>query len=145
MACRDFVRIVEEQLDPVALEESHGRVEPLHETTDHLVELPKHVHQLLGFDRVDEVRPSTEVGEEHRDQPTMAAQDRVVPRGDDRVASCGERNRRSFRGLFQLQDLGFDPVFERSIQLEQLGGLRRDRVVVALDLRSDRIRASSSS
>ena len=72
--------IVEEELDAIALEETDGRIEALHETADHRMELPEHLHQLLGLDRVDEAGPSPEVGEEHRDLAAMATEDRIVTR-----------------------------------------------------------------
>jgi hypothetical protein len=42
------------------------------------VELAEHPHQLLGLDGIDEARPPAEVGEEHRDLPAVAPQDRLV-------------------------------------------------------------------
>ena len=97
------------------------------------MELPEHLHQLLRLDRVDEAGPSAEVGEEHRDLAAMAAEDRIVTRGDDRVDELRREEPPELLDPLELQDLGFDPVLERPIQLGQLRGLRRDRVVVALD------------
>ena len=117
----------------VALEEPHGRIEALHETPDHRVELPEHLHQLLGLDRVDEAGPSAEVGEEHRDHAPMAAEDRVVTRRDDRFDELRREEPAELPDPLELHDLGLHPLLERSIQLGELRGLRRDRVVVALD------------
>jgi len=53
------------------------------------VELREHAHQLLGLDDVDEVRPPTQVCEEHRHLAPVAAQDRLVARGNDRLRQLG--------------------------------------------------------
>src|SRR4051795_3865559 len=79
----DLDRIVEEQLDAIAFEEADGRLEPLHEPADRVVELAQHPQQLLRLHPVDEVRPAAQVGEEDRHLAAMAAEDRVVARGDD--------------------------------------------------------------
>ena len=97
------------------------------------VELAEHLHQLLRLDRVDEARPSAEVGEEHRDLPAMAAEDRVVARRDDRVGELRREEPPQPPQPLELHDLRLHALLERSIQLGQLRGLRRDRVVVALD------------
>ena len=57
----------------------------LNEAPDRIVELAEDTHQLLGLDRIDEARPAAKVGEEHRDLPTVAGEDRLVPRRDDHV------------------------------------------------------------
>ena len=82
---RDLDRVVEEELDAVALEEADRRVEPPDQAADRFMELAEHPHQLLRLDRFDEDRPAAEICEEHRDLAAVAGQDRLVARQDDRV------------------------------------------------------------
>src|SRR5207244_3977947 len=80
----DLDRIVEEELDAVAFEEADGRLEPLHEPADRVVELTQHPQQLLRLHPVDEACPAAQVGEENRNLPAVTAENRLVARGHDR-------------------------------------------------------------
>ena len=130
---RDLDRVVEEELDTVAFEEADGRLEALHQAADRAVELAEDAHQLLGLDRVDEVRPAAQVGEEHRDLPPVAAKDRLVAGGDDRVGELRRQEPLQPSQPLQLGDLRLHALLERPVQLGELSRLRLDRVVVALD------------
>ena len=126
-------RVVEEELDAVALDEPDRRVEPLDEPADRVVELAQHAHQLLGLDGVDEARPPAQIGEEHRDLAAVAAQDGLVTGGDDRVRELRREEPSESLQSLELLELRAHPLLERPVQIEQLGGLALDRVVVALD------------
>jgi hypothetical protein len=97
------------------------------------VELPEHTHQLLRLDRVDKARPAAQVGEEHRDLPAVALQNWVVARAHERISELRREEAAEPLQPLELLELRPHAFFERSVQLEQLYGLRLDRVVVALD------------
>src|SRR5439155_20441563 len=130
---RDLDRVIEEKLDTVTLEEADGRLEASDKAADHVVELAEHAHQLLGLDCVDEARPAAQVGEEHRDLPAMAAEHRLVSRGDDRVGELwGEEAPQAPQSL-ELADLRLHALLERMVEPGEFRRLRLDRVVVALN------------
>ena len=94
--------------------------------------LAQHAHHLLRLDAVGEARLPAEIGEEHRDLPAVAAQDRLVPDETIASASCGDRNRRSFRRRSSSLNLRPHALLERAVQLHSSAACL-DRVVVALD------------
>ena len=122
----DLDRIVEEELDAVAFEEADGRLEALHEPADRVVELAQHPQQLLRLHPVDEARPAAQVGEEDRHLAAMAAEDRLVARGDDRLRDLRRQEPAELPHPLDLLDLRLHPLLQRPVQL-------LDRVVVALD------------
>ncbi len=87
-SCRGVVafdRVVEEDLQPVAGEEAHRRLEPLYEPPDPFVELAEHPQQLLGLDALCKRRVAPEVTEQHGDLPAVALQQPIVLGRDDDV------------------------------------------------------------
>src|SRR6478735_7748866 len=126
-------RIVEEEVDAVALETADRRVEPPDETADRAVELAQRAHQLLGLDGIGEVRPAAQVGEEDRDLPAVAAQNRFVARGHDRIRELGREEPLEPLQPFELAELRLHALLQRSVQIQQLRSLGLDGVVVALD------------
>ena len=90
------------------------------------MELAEHPHQLFGLDRVREARPAAEVGEEHRDLPAVAGEDRLVAGRDDRLGELRREESLEALQALELLDLRLHALFERPVQL-------LDRVVVALD------------
>ena len=130
----DLDRIVEEELDAVALEEADGRIEALHETADHVVELAR---ARASAPRARRCR---------RSSSSRAGRRRTSRPGGDGCAGSSRRptrrprRRAAARGsaaaaatVSSSPDLRLHPLLERAIQLGQLRRLRLDRVVVALD------------
>src|SRR5262245_321043 len=130
---RHLDRIVEEELDAVALDEADRRVEPADEAADRAVELSEDAHQLLGLDGVDEVRPAAQVGEEHRDLAAVAAKNRLVAGGDDRIGELRREEPPQALEPPELLELRLHALLEGAVEIDELRGLGLDRVVVPLD------------
>ena len=126
--------IVEEHHQPVAEERADRRLVAAHDRADRLVELAEDGHDLLGLGDPGEGGEAAEVAE--HDGDLLGGGCRTAsPRPPDRTRSAtwGDRKRRRRASRSSSVDLLGDPLLQRRVPPAELGGLRLDGVLVALD------------
>ena len=126
-------RVVEEGHQAVAGEAVERPLVAVDEIAERGVVLAEHQHQVLGLDGLGERREAAQVAEHDRDLLPVALEERLVARRHDELGDLRRQEAPQPPRALELGDLLLDALLELAVPRGQLGRLRLDRVVVALD------------